>query len=213
MSVDLLVPTVRQMLAVSSSYDEETIPDLIRRTITRLLRDYNFPKAVQEEVFTNLFLDTKEFTLPDGFKRELEFRIYDPTTESWTDPLRKRQGFQLPYASGYPYYYWLQGTKLIIDTAFPADMVGFSAYLWYQSMSATVNEDWLTEDFPDAVIYASVVRGAAEMRKPEVMQAFAPLWTDEQTSLAIYLNELEWNNSDIRMREARGYPDERYPAS
>lgn len=211
MSVDALVPDVQSALAVNSSYADEKIPALIRRTITRLLRDYHFPKAVLREDYTNLFLNSQEFTLPDGFKKELEFRLYDPVSLAYTDPLKKRERFQLPYPDGSPTFYWLQGTKLIIDTPLDASRVGFSAFLWYESMSAALNEDWLTEDFPDAVIYFSAVRGAAEFRKPEVMQIYAPLWDDEKTSLAIYTAELEWNNADIRMREPAGYPSERYP--
>jgi hypothetical protein len=212
MSVDALVPEVRGALAVSSSFDDEKIPALIRRTINRLLRDYNFPKSVRREDYLNAFLNTKEFTLPDGFKRELEVRYFEPETEAYSEPLRKSDKFRLPYPSGVPYYYWLEGTKLVVDTPYPSSMVGYSTFIWYQSMDAAGNEDWLTEDFADSVFYLSVVRGCAEFRKPEVMQTYAPLWDDERNSLAIYLNELEWNKVQVNMREARGYPPERYPA-
>jgi hypothetical protein len=211
MSVQDLVPEVRSALGVSSSYDDEKIPALIRRCVNRLLRDYHFPKSVKRADFLNAVLDTKEFTLPAGFKKELEVRYYNPGDLTYSDPLRKRERFQLPYPSGVPYYYWLEGEKLIVDTAYSADLVGYSTFIWYESMDAAGNEDWLTTDFADSVFYLSVTRGCAEFRKPEVMQTYAPLWDDERTSLAIYLNELEWGNSDIRMREARGYPPERYP--
>ena len=211
MSVDALTPEVRSALGVSESYDDEKIPALIRRSINRLLRDYHFPKAVKRQDFTNLLLGSKEFTLPDGFKKELEFRLYDPSDESYTDPLSKKERFQLPYPDGGPKFYWLEGLKLVIDTPLDLARVGFSAFLWYESMDWLTNEDWMTEDFEGAVYHFSVVRGAAEFRKPEVAQIYASLWADERESLAIYLNELEWNNADIRMREARGFPSERYP--
>ena len=211
MSVDALVPEVRGALAVSSSYDDEKIPALIRRCINRLLRDYHFPKAVKRQDFLNLPLNANSFGLPVGFKKELEFRLYDPVSGTYSDPLVKRERFQLAYPSGAPHYYWLQGTTLMIDTPLNASYTGFSGFLWYESMDTASNEDWMTTDFPDAVFYLSVVRGCAEFRKPEVMQTYAPLWQDEQTSLAIYLNELEWNNSQINMKEARGWPAERYP--
>lgn len=211
-TVDTMVPLVRSALGVSSSFDDEKIPDLIRRTINRLLRDYHFPKAVLKEEFTNLLLNSKEFTLPDGFKKELEFRLYNPGDSSWTDPVKKKERFQLPYPSGSPYYYWLEGTKLILDTALDASRVGHTAVLWYESMDSLLNEDWLCNDFPDSVMYFSIVRGAAEFRKPEVASTYGPLWIDERESLSTYLAELEWNNTEIYQREARPVVGERYPA-
>lgn len=208
-----MVPLVRSALGVSSSYDDEKIPDLVRRTINRLLRDYHFPKAVKRQDFTNLFLDSQEFTLPDGFKKELEFRLFNPADETYTDPLEKKDSFQLPSALAAPTYYWLEGTKLIIDTPLDSARVGFSAFLWYESMDVASNEDWICNDFPDSVLYFSVVRGAAEFRKPEVAQVYGALWADERESLAIYTAELEWNNVAIYQREARRIPMERYPAS
>jgi hypothetical protein len=212
MAVADLVTDVRGMLGVNSSYDDEKIPALLRRTITRLLRDYHFPKSIKRIDFLNALLNTKEFTLPDGFKKELEVRYYDPTGLAYSDPLVKRERFQLPYPSGTPHYYWLEGTKLVVDTAYSTSMVGFHTYIWAETMDAASNEDWITADFPDAVMYFAVTRGAAEFRKPEVAATYGQLWTDERESLAIYLNELEWNNADIIMREARPPAMERYPA-
>lgn len=211
MSVDALVPEVRGALAVSSSYDDEKIPALIRRTVNRLLRDYHFPKAVVQEQFSSLVEGQTVFDLPSGFKKELEFRLYDPDTLTFTDPLVKRENFQLPYPTGAPHFYWLQGTQLVLDTPLTSSMTGFQGLLWYESMDAGVNEDWLTADFPDAVFYLSVTRGCAEFRKPEVMQIYGPLWQDEQQSLAIYLNELEWNNIEVNMKQAHRPAIERYP--
>lgn len=211
MSVDALVPEVRGALAVSASYDDEKIPALIRRTINRLLRDYHFPKAVKRQDTVDLAEGAYSFTLPAGFKKELEIRLYDPVGKAWTDPFVKREKFQLPYPSGAPHFYWLEGTTLVLDTPLAVSYAGFTSFLWYESMDSASNEDWMTTDFPDAVLYLSVVRGCAEFRKPEVMQAFGPLWQDEQQSLAIYLNELEWNNADIRMREPVAPPPARYP--
>jgi hypothetical protein len=209
-SIEALVPEVRAALAVSGSF-EPKIKALITRSVTRLLRDYHFPKAVKRQDYPALAEDENSFALPAGFKKELEFRLFDPNSSTYSDPLVKRERFQLPYPSGAPHYYWLEGTNLLIDTPLNVSYAGFSGFLWYESMDAESNAAWLTADFADAVFYLSVVRGCAEFRKPEVMQTYAPLWQDEQTSLAIYLNELEWNNSQINMKEARGWPAERYP--
>lgn len=211
MSVDLMVPLVRSALAVSSSYDDEKIPDLIRRTINRLLRDYHFPKSVRRTEFATLAENDQHFTLPLGFKKEGVVRLFNPADNSWTDPLRKRDAFHLPYPSGAPYSYWLEGTELWLDTKIDAGRAGLSLVVWHESMDAESNEDWLTTDYPDAVLYFSCVRGAAEFRKTEVGQLYVALWSDERESLAIYLNELEWGNVQIYQREARGYPSDRYP--
>lgn len=211
MDVDSMVPLVRSALAVSSSYDDEKIPDLIRRTINRLLRDYHFPKAVKRQDFAALTEGDNTFDLPDGFKKELEFRLFDPSDSSWSDPLVKSDGFKLPYPSGAPYYYWLEGTQLLIDTPIDVARIGFSGVLWYESMDSDSNEGWICNDYPDSVMYFSIVRGAAEFRKPEVASTYGPLWSDERESLSTYLNELEWNNVAIYQREARSIPIERYP--
>lgn len=213
MTVAALVPRVRESLGVSASYDAETIPALIRRSIKRLLRDYHFPKSVHREEFLNLFLNSQEYTLPAGFKKELLVQFYDPVTTSWSEPLLKAEGFRLPNSEGYPRYYWLEGLKLHTDTPLDISRVGFTLQLWHESMDVAANEDWFTEDFEDAVYYHAVFRGAAEMRKPEVMQAFAPLWQDEVTSLAIYTNELEFDNLHMVQREPAARRGERYPKS
>jgi hypothetical protein len=212
MSVDALVPEVRGALAVSSSFDDEKIPALIRRSVNRLLRDYHFPKAVQRIPFSPLADGDQQFTLPAGFKKELEIRLNDPSDNSWSDPLKKVQGFALPYPGPvHPRSYWIEGTQLWIDTPIDSARAGFGLIMWAETMDAVNNEDWLTEDYADAVFYFSVVRGCAEFRKPEVMQTYGPLWQDEQASLAIYLNELEWQNSEINMREAQRTGHLRYP--
>lgn len=213
MTFEELVSRVREACGVASSYEDETIPALVDRTINRLLRDYHFPKSLKKFEFTNLFLNSQEYTLPDGFKSVVEARFYDPVKVEWAEkPLEKLTGRALPNSLGYPAKYWLQGTKLITDVKLGADMVGFTLELFYESMDAASNRDWFITDFESAAYYFSVVRGAAEFRKPEIMQAYTPLWTDERESLAIYLNELEWDDVQLIMREARTSPRLRYPA-
>lgn len=213
MTFEEMVVRVRKALGVSSSYDDEDIPLLIRGAENRLLRDYHFPKSVQREEFLNLFLNSQEFTLPVGFKKELRVGFHDPVGMTWSDPgLEKAIGFQLPYPDDGPRRYWLEGIKLWIDTPLPSSMVGYTLQIWYENMDAETNEPWLLVDFPDSVFYRSVINGAPQFRKSEVLEAFTPLWQDEMTSLAIYLNELEWNNVAVNMREARPTPIERYPA-
>lgn len=213
MTVAALTPRVREALGVASSYDAETIPALIRRSIKRLLRDYHFPKSIQKQAFTNLILGSKEYTTPAGFKKALLLQFYDPTAGAWSEPLRRSEGFRLPQPDGVPRYYWAEGTKLVTDTKLAISQVGLTLELYYESMDLASNETWMVADFEDVLFYHSVFRGAAEMRKPEVMQAFAPLWQEEAQSLAIYLNELEFDNLEMQMKELQPRLRERYPAS
>jgi hypothetical protein len=222
MSVEALVPRVRRSMGVSSSYDAETIPDLVRGAIRRLLRDYNFPKSVSRYYFGSggtangavgslLALDDQAFALPSGFKREFQLRFYNPTEETWSDALKKREGFIEPAASGETEYYWIEGTQLHIDTKIEEDGVGTQLIMIYQSKDVAANEAWVTEDYEDAVCYRAIMAGAVEVRKPDVAKVFAEMWADERESLAIYLNELEWGNVVMMQRERRLPVLERYP--
>ena len=223
MTVEALVPRVRRGLGVSSSYDAESIPDMIRSAIRRLLRDYNFPKTVSRWYFGSggtgdpgaatrtLALGEQAFDLPSGFKKGFELRFYDPEEETWSGLLERRERFIEPHPDGITRRFWIENETLYIDTPVESDGVGKQLVLWYQSKDVSANEDWITEDFEDAVVYQAVMRGAPEVRKPDVASTYAQLWLDERESLAIYLNELEWE-SVILMQRERWLPTfDRYP--
>lgn len=225
MTVETLTPRVREALGVSSSYDTETIPAAIRRAMKRLLRDYHFPKAISTVTWKTTAVDPEPalipgqqvFPLPKGFKKDMTV-IYSQPGESVFDikysaPLKKLEGFRAPNSGDWSAkYYWLQGQNMVIDkwlTELPTDPLGLT--LIYEGWDVEVNESWFCEDFEDVLYLLTVYRTAAEFRKPEVMKAYAPLWAEEQQSLAIYTNELEWDNIDVMMREATWQPTERYP--
>lgn len=224
MSVNALVPRVRRSLGVSQSYDNETIPDLIRGAVRRLLRDYNFPKSKSRYYFGSggtgspgantrlLALNDQSFALPAGFKKEFQLRFYDPSDSTWSDPIKKREGFIMPNALGVTEYYWMENQTLWIDTKVEADGVGKQLIMFYQTKDAESNEAWVTVDYEDAVAYRAILAGAVEVRKPDVAKTFAELWADERESLAIYLNELEWDNVEMMQRERRLPVIDRYPA-
>lgn len=224
MTVAALVPTVRSNLGISSSYDAETIPNIIRSACRRLLRDYNFPRSIARYYFGSggtgnsgastrlLALNDQSFDLPTGFKKEFQLRFYDPADETWSDALKKREGFIEPDASGTTSWYWIEGTKLWIDTSIESDGVGKQLIMIYQTKGLTTTlEDWLTDEFEDAVVYFASMRGAVTVRKPDLAKVYAELWADERESLAIYLNELEWGNVNMMQRERRIPTLERYP--
>lgn len=211
MSVEALTPRVREALGVSASYDAETIPAAIRRSILALLRDYNFPKALKRKVYTELTVGQQQFTLPSGFRKVLQARFHDPSALAWGDPLLRREGFVQPQANGLPKRFWLEGTKLSIDAPISQGYDKAELWLFYQSMSVEANEDWMTEDYEDVLFVRTVYWEAATMRKPEVQGAFAQLWAEKQRSLAIYLNEIEFDGLEMVMREQRQKTGERYP--
>jgi len=229
MSVESLTPRVREALGVSQSYDTESIPNAIRRAIKRLLRDYNFPKSVQTVVWDTVELDPdapgywpvgRSFVqLPAGFKKDLLIHYVvpgndPPKTRTWTEGLKKVEGFRMPNDGGdaYSRWYWLSGNFLFIDKPFyeaPTDYTQLQLY--YQSWNVKENEEWFTEDFEDVLFTFTVYRTAAEMRKPEVMKAYQGLWMEDVQSLAIYTNELEFDNLYMMMKEPTYSRSERYP--
>lgn len=213
MSVLALTPRVREALGVSSSYDSETIPALIRRSIKRLLRDYHFPKSLVRTDYTPLALGATTVALPAGFKKEYLVQFYDAATTAWSEPLFKAEGFRRPQSNGFPGFYWMQGTNLVFDTPIPLSMTGYTLQLYSETWDVETHENWVSEDFEDVLYYLSVFRGAAEMNKPEVMKTFERLWMEEQQSLAVYLNELEFDGLYMQMREPRNAIVERYPKS
>ena len=214
MLIEELVPRVRKALGVSSSYDNEEIPTLIKSAVKRLLRDYNFPKSRARQTYNLATVGEQAFNLPAGYKRDFALMFYDPDPlkNEWSDPLQKAEGFRLPSADGITSKYWIEGQQFYIDVPIAADGIGKQLVLFYQSQSLALNSSWMLDDFEDAVAYLAITRGAADMRKTEVLQAYAPLWTDEVTSLAIYLNELEWDGVVVQQREPRLRHTERYPA-
>jgi len=117
----------------------------------------------------------------------------------------------MPASSGATSNYWIEGTTLWIDTAIEADGVGKQLVFFYQGLAVTPNESWITVDWADAVVYSSAMRGAVEVRKPELADTYAKLWADERESLAIYLNELEWGNVVMMQRERKLPALDRYP--
>jgi hypothetical protein len=216
MSVASLTPRVRTALGVSDSYDAEEIPAAIRRSIQRLLRDYHFPKMVKKHEWALSALEQQEFALPAGFKKDLQVRLYDFAHASiedrkWSEPLRKLQSFTLPPRDRRPRHYWLEGVNLVLDTPVTDLFLNYKLQLYYESQDLASNESWITADFEDTIFYMTCARYAIELQKPETAQSFAVLWEDERASLAIYLNELEFNNYDILMHAPGEGSQDRYP--
>lgn len=206
-----LATRIRNALGVNASFEGTTIAEGILRSINRLLRDYNFPKSGKITTYT-ISVNDEAFDLPEGFKKELLIRWVNDGDGSFSSPLKKREGITPPNGYGYPKYYWLLGEQFFIDTPFALEYAGLELQLYWQSMKSLDNL-WMLVDFEDVVFTYSVFRLAADFRKPEVMQAYGALWKEDQQSLAIYSNELEFNQLDIVQHESRQLPRERYPVA
>ena len=199
-----LVERVRSALSVSADYDAQ-IEAGIKSAGRRLLRDYNFPKQIVKLTYPLVAAGSQYLALPADFKKPLGVRLsqFEEATTFWSEPLTRAEAFKLPSPDGVPRHYWVEGTNLWFDTAMPQD--GLDVVLWYQSASWDDNAAWLLADQEDTLFYFAMTRLAPEMRKKEVFEVFAPLWSDERQSLAIYLNELEWDDVTILMREPQAY--------
>lgn len=199
-----LVERVRSALAVSADYDAQ-IEAGIKSAGRRLLRDYNFPKQIVKLTYPLVAAGSQYLALPADFKKPLGVRLsqFEEATTFWSEPLTRAEAFKLPSPDGVPRHYWVEGTNLWLDTAMPTE--GLDVVLWYQSSSWDDNAAWLLADQEDTLFYFAMTRLAPEMRKKEVFEVFAPLWSDERQSLAIYLNELEWDDVTILMREPQAY--------
>ena len=205
MIVDM-VPEVREALGVSRSYDAVTIPGGIRRAITFMLRTWNFPLALTK-VNVPIAEGDKELALPaTGVGKIRAVRLVDDT-QTLFKTLRRTLLGELPREDG-PVFYWQEGTTLKLDTA--VNEVGYSADIWYNSTDVDTAEPWITTDFEDVLFTLSTTRLARELRKPEVLATFAAIWQEDAQSLAIYLNEVEFNDLAVTMQPEAKLSVDRY---
>lgn len=213
MSIASLTPRVREALGVSSSYDAATIPAAIKRAAQRLLRDYNFPKALTN---SNIVLQfgVQDYPRPAGSGKILRVQYYNPTDDTYSEWLTRLDRAGLPINGGYSSHnWWTFGTRIFVSNK--ADQQAVSQGMVLNVHYLTIDPDvatWIYDDFEDVLFYMTVYREAAAMRKPEVQQAYQALYTEELQALAIYLNELEWDGVVVNQREERIRFTERYPA-
>jgi hypothetical protein len=208
-----LVTRVREALSVDESYEATIIPYGIKRAGKRLLRDYHFPWAVQKQVFANLAAGSKDYAMPTAYKKELLVRFFDTEDLTYSNSLAKSDGPVLIAEDGVPRKYWIWGGSISTDIVLDATQAATTQLeVWFESLDWDANETWLLARFEDILYTYSTFRIAAEKNKTELAQIYASLWTDEQRSLAIYLNELEFDNQEFYRRESSAVLRDRYPA-
>lgn len=206
---------LQERLGVDSSYLDHDIPSTVQRCMLKLLRDYNFPKALATVVYDDddLEVDQQEYPLPDFVKKVLQvwFSDQESGTPVYGEPLLRREHFVLPDADGVSRYYWQAGTSLWTDIKLSAPITNIALNVVYQSNSPVANLGWLLDDFEDILFSLCMFRLSAELSKAELANTWAALWQEDQRSLAIYTNELEFGNIEMLMRGARPPATDRYP--
>jgi hypothetical protein len=198
-----------------STYEAEDLPSSVKRYVKKLLRDYNFPKSVQIQTYQHPVEGSQNYALPEFFKRDLQVVWMDdtnPVSPAYGAPLRKRESFIHPDPDGISRYYWLQGAMLWTDISVPAGSPSSNLILVHQNHSIADNMQWMLDDFEDILFSLSMMRLSGELSKPELAKVWAALWQEDQKSIAIYLNELEFANLDMVQRETGHRTTERYPA-
>lgn len=208
MTIAAMVPVVREALGVSSSYDTVTIPAGIRRAIAFMLRTWSFPQALEMTNFP-IANGAQQIALPvTGVGKIRAVRIRDATSTLFKR-LRRTLVGELPHSQG-PLFYWQEGNVLKLDTAISG--AGYSIDVWYNSTDIDAADPWITSDFEDITFTLSTMRLAQDLRKPEVQAAFAQTWQEQVPTLAQYLNEVEFNDLDVRMQPKINVqnPNERY---
>jgi hypothetical protein len=199
---------VREALGVSSSYDTVTIPAGIRRAIVFMLRTWTFPQAL-EMVNLPIADGASSVALPvTGVGKIHAVRVRDAASTLFKR-LRRTIIGELPHTNG-PVFYWQEGNVLMLDT--PISGAGYSIDVWYTNTDVATADPWITSDFEDVVFVLATLRLAIEMRKTEVAATFQSMWQEHVPALAQYLNEIEFNDMDIRMKPSVDPPPapERY---
>lgn len=215
MSVEEMVPSVRQALGVESSYDTDTIAPGIRRSIGFLLKTYRFPNAlVRNTSFAPLALGAKEITLPNsglGIGELQALVLIDPADSTLRYRLRRDMPGNEIADTSPPTAYWRENDKLILNTG--TLEANWGVELLYYDSNITNAEAWMTSDFYDELFNLVMFRLASQLRKAELAQLFSAYWAENKQQLAAYINEQNYSDLDIRMGERPpkgGVPMDRY---
>lgn len=191
-----MVPTVREALGVSSSYDTVVVPAGIRRAIRFLLRGFNFPKAIIRTDLAVAAVAEPYVTLPADAGKVRAVQLFSNDTPPKYYRLRRTLLGERGVGT-MPTHYYQEGLRLYFDVAKPAN---HGVHIWHNTTSVTSAEPWITDEFEDLLFVLSVMRLSQELRKPEVHAAFAASWQELVPTLGVYLNEVEFNDLDVRMQ-------------
>lgn len=212
-----LVPDVREALGVGSAKDS-VVQAGLERNARYLLRNYNFPESLTYYASSTLADSATGFALPVAPAAVGKIKAVRLKLTSESPPLykrlRRREESVLPTEGG-PIYWYRLGANIAFDTPLVRNPVSetYVGELWYQTVSIATAESWLSDTYRDCLFHRTAYELAPLLRKPEAQQVFSALWQEDQVILASYLNELEFQDLDLRLGEHE-VPAliERYPA-
>lgn len=206
---------LQDRLGVDSSYvTDGDLPASVTRYLRRFLRDYNFPKSLRLQAWEDIVAGTQIYALPAAFKKQEAVYFYDDTgaTPAYGEPLLRREFRVLPESDGIARYYWITGTNLYTDITIDADSAGVNLHMIYQSLDPDDNETWMLSDLEDILFSFSMYRLSVELGKPELTKIWKPVWEEDRTAIAIYANELEYDDLGIVQGQPGIGGRPRYPA-
>lgn len=213
-SLNSFIDNLSERLGLDDSYKAQDLPMFVKRVMRSFLRDYNFPKSIRRNDYTAIIADQQSYTLPDDFKKPLQVRFYDDGGSStvFGKPLVRTGQQVLPDQDGIARAYWIEGLLLYTDIKVPAaDAADTNLRLLYQSNDPDYCSSWLLGEYEDILFTFCMYRGATEYGKTELAQLWAPLYARDERAIAIYQNELEFNDFGIVMSEVPTSQSERYP--
>ena len=203
---------VRSALSVSTTYDTK-FAQAVRRAAGLLLRNYNFPKSVVPAIYPALPNPTSSLQLDVDVGKIKAVRLsVVEDGETLYKLLRRRTPDVLPSGEDGPSFYAIVGETLHFDATLEED--DYTLEVWHQSTDPDANEGWMCNEYEDSLFHTGCMNGAPLAGKPELAQVWQPLVQRDEVSLAIFLNELEWADHDLRMGSSMvGTFEERYRAS
>lgn len=197
--IDDLVGRVRGALGVSSSYDADLIPDGIRRACRFILRGWDFPQANARWDSAAFAIGADSIDLPAFFEKPWAAKLMlNQGADTLSRDLPRGGPDAIPHAGYGPRSYSIIGRKLYLDTKLLE--AGYYVRLWYKSLDLNAHEEWLTGDYEDTVFVRSVFTLANELSKPEIMQAYGPLWQEQVEQLGTTVSENNYADSEVIMR-------------
>lgn len=191
----------------------------ITRAAKWLLRNYNFPESLtyvaKPDSPDYLTEDEYTVTLPSSCGKIKGVRLarVDITDSSFLDymVIRRKEETYIDETTGSQLWYTRVGDTLSLSK--PMDNDYYKLQLWYQTVSTSAMETALSGTYGDVLFHLGMLRAAPTLHKPELIGVYAPLWQQDQDTLARYLNEIEWENMDFAAGDSLPITlTERYPA-
>lgn len=208
-----LVPDIREALGISTAHDSSIMRGLTRNA-RYLLRNFNFRESVRRSAALPLALNATSFPTPVDAGKIKAVRIRQLSGTAYLyKRLRRREEGQLPQrAEVGPVFYWYEPPIVRLDT--PVPETGIDAEVWYQSTDPAWAEPWLSSTYGDVLTHRVIYEMAPTKRKPEAMQIYSAIWQEDLTVLANYLQEIEFEDLEMRMGGDEPRPGfERYPSN